>query len=84
MLLSPVSKTQREPKGVFFMRRSSETYAKVGQACSEYKRKPYPGQVYNRAGESNELKPSCLSCTHFKDEHCVIDMYDKVASRLEK
>ena len=66
------------------MRKSPETYEKVGRACSEYKRKPYPGQVYNRAGESNELKQSCLTCTHFKDEHCDIDVYDKIAARLEK
>ncbi len=65
------------------MRRSKETYQKVGLACSEYKRKPFPGQVYNRGGESNEIKPSCLSCTHFKDEYCDIDVYDKIAARLD-
>lgn len=66
------------------MKKSNEDYQKVGRACSEYKPKPYPGQAYNRGGESNEIKPSCLNCSHFKDEHCVIDMYDKVAARLEK
>ena len=66
------------------MRRSTETYEKVGQACSEYKRKPFPGQVYNLGGESNSLKQSCLTCTHFKDEHSDIDVYDKIAARLEK
>ena len=65
------------------MRRSKETYEKVGSACSEYKAKPFPGQVYNRAGESNSIKASCLTCTHFKDEHCELDLYDKIASRME-
>ena len=66
------------------MRRSRETYEKVGCACSEYKRRPFPGQVYNLNGESNSIKPSCLSCVHFKDEHCDIDLYDKIADRMEK
>lgn len=66
------------------MRRSRETYEKVGCACSEYTARPFPGQVYNRAGETNSIKPSCLTCTHFKDEHCDIDLYDKIAARIEK
>ena len=65
------------------MKKSKEIYEKVGSACSEYSRIPYPGQVYNRAGESNHAKPTCLTCNHFKNEHCELDLYDKIASRLD-
>lgn len=65
------------------MRKSPETYKKVGCACSEYKKKPYGGQVYNLANECNCIKPSCLSCTHFKNEHCDLDLYDKIADRIK-
>lgn len=66
------------------MRKSPETYKKVGCACSEYKKKPFGGQVYNLANECNCVKPSCLSCTHFKNEHCDLDLYDKIADRLKR
>ena len=77
--LTETSVTERS----FFMRRSKETYEKVGCACSHYREKPFPGQVYNLAGEPNGRRPSCLTCTHFKDEHCDIDLYDKIAERMK-
>ena len=65
------------------MRSSKETYQKVALECSEYeKNNSYPINYYNLPSSNDCKKPTCVTCKHFKDEHCVLDLYDKIEDRI--
>ena len=62
---------------------SKGTYEKVAIACSEYKRDySFPGNYYNLPSTNAYEKPTCLHCKHFKQEHCVLDLFDKINDRM--
>ena len=65
------------------MRSSKETYQKVACACSEYEKNyDWPGTIYHLKNACCDQKPSCLICKQFKDEHCGLDLYDKIVARI--
>lgn len=67
------------------MRDSKGLYQRVACACSEYSKKTsFPGKVYDLHNSCSDQKPSCMLCRHFKDEHCVLDLYDKIVERIGK
>lgn len=62
------------------MRSSEETYCKVADRCSEYESISKDSSS-NSTGRSCER--SCQTCTHFAaDEHCRLDLYDKIVKSL--
>lgn len=59
------------------MRASLNTYQKVAENCSEYRRTAQPYAPVNSTRES-EI-PSCTNCAHFTNkEFCDLDLYDKI------
>lgn len=64
------------------MRASEETYEKVAQNCSEFepeKTKP----AFTKGNNCQDCETSCCTCTHFtNDEHCKLDLYDKIVNKL--
>ncbi len=61
------------------MRSSQETYMDVAERCSAYEHVDKPNCFCNEAPNS----PSCLNCKHFaKDEHCTLDLYDAIVTKL--
>ncbi len=59
------------------MRSSNETYKEVAERCSSYDVKDCPDCHSNSADEV-----SCLTCSHFCNEHCTLDLYDRIAKNL--
>lgn len=69
------------------MRASEKTYRKVAECCSHYEPKDGENGEACGCGQTNaqncacgcdEASCSCTNCCHFKQEHCDIDLYDKI------
>ena len=62
------------------MRSSEETYCKVADRCSEYT--PVTKDSASNSA-SCHCERSCQTCKHFaSDEHCRLDLYDKIVKNL--
>lgn len=67
-------------KGSFFMRSSQEIYKEVAEECDSYKA---VDSQHKNVFTNSAKEISCLSCQHFSaDEHCVLDLYDKIVAKL--
>lgn len=63
------------------MKSSKQTYEDVAKACSKYTRISKKESMKNFGCSCDE--PSCLNCAHFdKNEHCDLDLYDKIIDRI--
>ncbi|MGN0242856.1 MAG: hypothetical protein ACI4CT_02210 [Lachnospiraceae bacterium] len=65
------------------MRASESVYEKVAKQCSEYtpKEKAYS---FKSNTECQDCHTSCSTCEHFaEDEHCKLDLYDKIIAKME-
>ena len=59
------------------MRASNKAYEDVAIHCSGYE-KTSDNSFTNKTDDEDSV--SCLNCKHFdEDEHCILDLYDKVA-----
>lgn len=62
------------------MRSSQETYMNVAERCSAYNHISHENAFTNVSPST----PSCLNCKHFADdEHCRLDLYDKIVKAME-
>jgi hypothetical protein len=60
------------------MRASYKAYEDVATNCSGYEKSSGKNSFTDRVSDEDSV--SCLTCKHFdEDEHCVLDLYDKVA-----
>ena len=62
------------------MRSSQEIYKEVAQECDSYTAVTAKN---SNAFRNSAEEISCLSCQNFSaDEHCKIDLYDKIVKNL--
>lgn len=60
------------------MRASNKAYEDVAVHCSGYEKVSDKSSFTSKTSDEDSV--SCLNCKHFdEDEHCVLDLYDKVA-----
>jgi len=52
-------------------------YEKVAERCSSFDAISRDSYI-NRADDTANV--TCKNCSHFDDEHCVLDLYDKIVS----
>jgi len=52
-------------------------YEKVAERCSSFNAIGRDSYV-NRADDTANV--TCKNCSHFDDDHCVLDLYDKIVS----
>lgn len=62
------------------MRSNQEVYKEVAQECDSY---TAVNEQNENAFRNSAKEVSCLSCQHFcADEHCELDLYDKIVAKL--
>ncbi|MBQ3514932.1 MAG: hypothetical protein IJA32_14245 [Lachnospiraceae bacterium] len=62
------------------MRSSQEVYKEVAEECDSY---TAVNPQHENAFRNSAKEVSCLSCQHFSaDEHCELDLYDKIVAKL--
>lgn len=59
------------------MRASHKTYEEVAKRCSEFLPVTESKEKYVSCHECS-CTVSCVNCKHFEQEHCVLDIYDKI------
>lgn len=63
------------------MKASQEMYKEVAQNCSSYTHVKGKNCFCNEAPK----EASCLNCEHFdSNEHCNLDLYDRIAEKIQK
>ena len=56
----------------------NQKYVDVAQKCPSYTRKQSGAK--NTCSDSGS-DVSCKLCLHFKDQHCELDLYDKIVDK---
>lgn len=65
------------------MKASESTYEQVAKNCTSFEPKGCSCNATNSVNEKDDCHSdvSCRTCKHFaSDEHCVLDLYDKIAA----
>lgn len=56
-----------------------KVFHKVAEVCPSYTKQQNDGSnSFSNSTNEDDTAPSCLSCENFKNNHCQLDLYDKI------